>query len=293
MKFGIFPNGVNNAYFTTANYGCLHVTCTGAAYREQVCAYQSDKLMEGDPTALSACFLESANGSFDNSLLPADVDSSTPPLSGEDEVLLGSVNRIDQNTGMFDNLYLYKFHVDWSNPANSALYGVGGTMPISVASFNPACGGNPGTKCIPQPNGIFLRALGDRLMYRLAYRNFVYTESPQGVPPPPNHEQWVVSHSVCISGCSGGMDSQVGIRWYELWDLSERGNPTVFDQGTFAPNDGQYRWLGSIASDRQGNLLLGYSESSSTQFPSVYYTGRLASDPPGTMEAEAPNRRGG
>jgi len=74
------------------------------------------------------------------------------------------------------------------------------------------------------------------------------------------------------------------VRWYEL--RSPGGTPTVFQQSTFAP-DSTFRWMGSIAMDKQGNIALGYSVSSATIHPGIRYTGRLATDAPGTMQAEA------
>src|SRR5205085_9182179 len=47
-----------------------------------------------------------------------------------------------------------------------------------------------------------------------------------------------------------------------------------------------YRWLPSIAMDKDRNVALGYSKSSPTVFPGIYVTGRLATDPAGTMGAE-------
>ncbi len=42
--------------------------------------------------------------------------------------------------------------------------------------------------------------------------------------------------------------------------------------------------MGSIAMDNGGNMALGYSASDGTSvYPSVWYTGRLATDPLGTM----------
>lgn len=64
------------------------------------------------------------------------------------------------------------------------------------------------------------------------------------------------------------------------------GTPVVFQQGTFSP-DSTSRWMGSIAQDKYGDMALGYSASSSSVYPSIRYTGRLAGDPAGTMEAEA------
>ena len=39
--------------------------------------------------------------------------------------------------------------------------------------------------------------------------------------------------------------------------------------------------------DQRGNVLLGYSASSASVFPAIRYTGRLASDPLGALQAEA------
>jgi hypothetical protein len=108
-------------------------------------------------------------------------------------------------------------------------------------------------------------------MYRLAYRNFG------------DHEALVVNHSI-VSG------SSVGVRWYELRVTG--GNLTLFQQGTFAP-DATYRFMGSIAMDRNGNIGLGYSASSSAVKPGIRYTGRLATDAAGTMQAEATILTGG
>ena len=84
-------------------------------------------------------------------------------------------------------------------------------------------------------------------MYRLAYRNFG------------THESLVVNHSV-VAGSSGG------IRWYEIQNPS--GTPTVAQQSTFAP-DSNYRWMGSIAMDKAGDLAVGYSVSGSSLNPTI------------------------
>src|SRR5213078_3428584 len=114
-----------------------------------------------------------------------------------------------------------------------------------------ACGG---LSCIPQAGTTQqLDSLGDRLMYRLAYRNLG------------THESLVVNHSV-VAGSSGG------VRWYEL--QNPNGTVTLAQQSTFAP-DANFRWMGSVAMDQAGNMAMGYSVSSSTVSPSVAFTGRL------------------
>jgi len=73
------------------------------------------------------------------------------------------------------------------------------------------------------------------------------------------------------------------VRWYEI--RSPATTPVIFQQSTYAP-DSNYRWMGSIAMDMQGNMALGYSVASSTLVPAIRYTGRLAGDPAGMMQAE-------
>jgi hypothetical protein len=51
--------------------------------------------------------------------------------------------------------------------------------------------------------------------------------------------------------------------------------------------------MGSIAMDKVGNIALGYSASSSSVNPSIRYTGRIPTDPAGTLEAESTIITGG
>ena len=81
------------------------------------------------------------------------------------------------------------------------------------------------------------------------------------------------------------------VRWYEL--RNPGGTPSVFQQGTLGASDGTHRWMGSIAMDKQGNIALGYSASSSSVNPSIRYTGRLSTDELGTMQAENIIQAGG
>src|SRR5439155_1342049 len=156
-------------------------------------------------------------------------------------------------------LGLFKFHADFVTPSNSTFTG---PTSIPVSSFSEACGG---LTCIPQAGTTQkLDSLGDRLMYRLAYRNFG------------DHESLVVNHSVTAG-------SSVGVRWYEI--RSPNASPTVFQQGTYAP-DSTFRWMGSIGMDQSGDIAVGYSASSSSINPAIRYTGRVPGDPLGTLESE-------
>ena len=239
-KLGVWPD----AYYMSFNM----FSGNGSAFvGARACALDRLKMLVGS-TATAQCF---QLGSTFGGLLPADLDSPIPPPPGSPDYYL--------NYGS-DALNLWKFHVDFTTPANSTFTG---PTSIPVAAFSPACGG--GT-CIVQPGTTQqLDSLGDRLMYRLAYRNF----GP--------YESLVVNHSVTAG-------SSVGVRWYELRSPNAP-TPTLYQQGTYAP-DATYRWMGSIGMDSVGNIAVGYSASSASVFPSVRYTGRLASDPLGTLESE-------
>ncbi|MCA1553741.1 MAG: hypothetical protein LC737_05130, partial [Chloroflexi bacterium] len=93
---------------------------------------------------------------------------------------------------------------------------------------------------------------------------------------------------VTVSGTK--RNSVTGVRWYEL--RSPNGTPTVYQQGTYSP-DSTSRWMGSIAMDKNGDIALGYSASSSSMYPSVAYTGRAPTDALGTMGGETIAKAGG
>ena len=76
-----------------------------------------------------------------------------------------------------------------------------------------------------------LDSLGDRLMYRLAYRNFG------------DHESLVVNHTVTAG-------SATGIRWYELHASNSTRTTTSRSpsRARLRPTASS-RWMGSVAMD--------------------------------------------
>ena len=238
-KMSIWPD----AYYITFNLFNGN-TFTGG----QACAYDRASMLAGQ-AATQQCFSVGTNF---GGLLPSDVDGSRLPPAG-------SPNYIVADGASGNQLAYWQFHVDFTTPANTTLTGPAN---LATAAFTQPCGGTGGT-CVPQSGtNQQLDTLGDRIMYRLAYRNFG------------DHEALVVNRSVTAG-------SSVGIRWYEL--RTGTGNSlSIFQQGTYAP-DSSYRWMGSIAQDVSGDMGLGFSISSSSTHPGIHYTGRLPGDPAGTM----------
>ena len=82
----------------------------------------------------------------------------------------------------------------------------------------------------------------------------------------------------------GAGSAGAAIRWFELRDAGH--GWALFQEGTQDLGDGLDRFMGSIAMDEAGDIALGYSASSSTQFPSIRYATRIPSDHPGTLAME-------
>jgi hypothetical protein len=240
-----------------------------------VCAYDADLMLKGSNKATQVCILDNSNGTlFDDSMLPADDDSVKGP--NPSEVLLGSIdNFLPGDTHVYEHV----FRVNFNNPANSSLTGVNGSMPISVPAFNLAiCTSGPflTTDCVPQPGTTAkLDTLGDRLMYRLAHFDERGTQ------------HFLVTHSV--NNTTG-----VAARWYEFRAQGLGTTSLSLYQSGQTPDDGEYRWMGSVAMDQAGDIAIGYSRSSaaSGDFPSIYYAGQTAGDPLGTTETEALIKQG-
>src|SRR5205809_5080461 len=239
-----------DAYYMSMNV----FTATGTSYLgPQAFAFNRAKMLTGLP----ATFI-SPRGPLGGSVdpfLPADLDGSTLPPAGAPATFVGFPGQASS-----PNYTTYHFHVDFTTPANSTFTTF---ATPAAAGFTALC---PTTRaCVPQ-SGISsssnLDGIGDRLMFRLAYRNFG------------NHESVVGNYSVSAGGVAG-------VRWFELRNVTA-GPVTVFQESTYQP-DATWRWMGSAAMDGQGNLAIGFSASSSTINPQLRYAARLATDPLNTL----------
>ena len=226
-------------------------------------ALNRDDMLSGDATPQVISFLVPPGGTpynIGDGLLPADIDGSALPPAGSPNYFVGSMDNGGPYGAPQDALTLWKFTVNWAAPGSSSFV-LANTIP--VAAFDSMFPCTPTSRaCIPQPgtaNKLDILSYRQRPLWRLAYRNYG------------THESLVTNQAV---EATAGM---AGIRWYEL--RSPNSSPVVYQQGTYAPGDGIHRWMGSIAMDASGNMALGYSASNGTAvYPSVWYTGRLASD---------------
>jgi hypothetical protein len=250
-KFGVWPD----AYFMTVNQfsaGSLSYAGVGLG------AFERDRMLAGQPAGLLYFDLSSIDPDF-FSLLPSDLDGPAPPAETPNFFV-----SVEDNP---DQLNIWEARVDFDNPANSS-FGLAG-LPnevLPVASFSSDFGFTCAffRQCIPQPSpGELVDVISDRLMFRLQFRDFG------------SYFTLLANHTVDAGS------NRAGVRWYELRNSGS--GWTIQQQGTYAPNDGDHRWMGSMAMDADGNIALGYSVSSGNTFPSVRYAGRTPSDPAGTL----------
>ncbi len=248
-KMGVWPDG----YYVTYNMFAGGSTFSGT----KICALDRARMLAG-LSATQQCFqLSTAYGS----VLPADLDGPTAPPAGSPNYLI--------NDGS-NALNFWKFHVDWTTPANTSLTG---PINIPVAAFSHPCPTTSRGACVPQPGTAQkLETLADRMMYRFAYRNFGTFES------------LVVNQAVKVGTTKKNITT--GIRWYELRNPGGT-PPTVYQQSTYAPDTGNWRWMGSAAMDKQGNLAVGYSISNSSSLqPTIRFAARNVTDPLSTLSSE-------
>jgi hypothetical protein len=183
-------------------------------------------------------------------ILPADVDGATPPPANAPETFVRY-----PGAGTYQT---YHYDVDWVTPGSSTFTTFASP---AAAGFTALC--TTTRSCVPQGGTTArLDAIADRLMFRLAYRNFG------------DHESVVGNYTVSSNGVAG-------IRWFELRNVTN-GPVTKFQESTYQP-DTTWRWMGSAAMDGAGGIALGFSASSASISPQIRYAGRLATDPLNTM----------
>lgn len=238
-KFGIWHDG----YYMTLNTS-----------GDDAIVFERDEMLNGNPDARMVTFkTPGMPGSGFKSALPASVQGTMPPAGAPNYFIYFNDNGWGGDAT--DKIMIWEFDVDWSNTSNSTM-----TLEyeLEVDEFDSEFDAD--WNDIEQPGtSQRLDGVPGAIMFRLQYRNFG------------SHESIVANHTVDVDATD-----HAGIRWYEL--RNDGSGWEIYQQSTFAPDEDS-RWMGSIAMDGEGNIGLGYSVSGASTFPSIRFTGRLASDP--------------
>ncbi|HXY59978.1 MAG TPA: hypothetical protein VEH26_00090, partial [Chthoniobacterales bacterium] len=220
-KISVWPD----AYYLSMNV----FNSSGTAFLgPQAFALDRSKMLAGLPATFVTPGI--TGGSTEDPFLPGDLDGSILPAAGTPDPFVSY-----PGTGVYK---VRLFHADFVTPTNTTFTLIGSP---AAAAFTEIC--STTRACVPElgitkPNAV--DAIGDRLMYRAAYRKFL-----------DGHESLVSNFTVSASNVAG-------IRWFELRAVTTA--PVVFQESTYQP-DTTWRWMGSIAMDQSGDMALGFSAS--------------------------------
>ncbi len=194
---------------------------------------------------------------------PADWSGNNPPPADSGPIILSLLD--DQYTNAADDvIQTHEVLIDWDDQSNTQVI----TTDIVSSPFdtNPCSVTGPSFACIPQLNGTGLDGIPDIVMNNPFYRNFG------------SYEVVVLTF---VTDVTAGQNLS-GIRWVEL-RKSNGDDWTIFQEGTYAPDDGLDRFMGSVGMDGGGNISLVYATSSPETHPDIRMTGRRDGDPAGEM----------
>lgn len=263
-KYGIWRDSY---LITTREFGILDESIYGVG----IYGLERNKMIEGNPHARAASVVLEQHqvpiNLFGDGLLPADIDGARKPKNDAAAPIIGTQDNDGPYGATFDAINVWEFDVHWNAHATAS---VRLAVQLPVAPFDSIfpCGPPTDRDCLPQP-GITDRA---------AFLDFLNRERPLHRLP---YRAGKSYESIMANQSVEARPGIAGVRWYELRRVN--GTYSLAQQGTYAPNDGLHRWLGSIAMDHSGNAALGYSITSANVFPGIRYTARNASDPAGQM----------
>ncbi len=244
FPFNNFPDYPKLGVWPDAYYATTR--SFGSSFRQEAVAFERAKMLQGQPANMVVFLIpRNNNGSNIDGFLPADLDGPAPPSGTPGLFVGGPVTTPNQ-------LRIYGLRVNWANPSAATFTLLNALTP---AAYDQNLGD------VPQPSpGERLATLTFTLMHRVQYRNFG------------SRQTLVLNHTVDAGG------DRAGVRWYELRNAA--GNTgsgwSIYQQGTYAPNDGLERWMASAALNGNGDLGLAYAISGTNLFPSIRFTGQTA-----------------
>jgi hypothetical protein len=219
-----------------------------------VCKLDKADILAGLSSNAPACYtyipsyVPTTNASLIHTLLPADFEGSTPiPSTTKGEYFLAQVNPSNPGTNnqctstpCTSNELAY-----WTWSAFTS--GAGPTLIPLNDPFTPACytPQRPwNTVCVQEPYGGYSDSVGDRLMYRLAYRYFTGTGGG---------EYLAVAHTIQEDATT----ERTGIRYYQILAGA---SPTIAAKGDVTDNTYHLSaYMPSVAMDHNGNVGITFT----------------------------------
>ncbi|MBQ4802099.1 T9SS type A sorting domain-containing protein [Aquimarina sp. MMG015] len=255
QKLSVWSDG----YYITENTGGTN----------KLWALERDAMLAGDPNAQILGFNLPGivtSGFFSPQAL--NVTNGNLPAPGGATILYLQDNA--WNGVSVDHIKVWTADVDWNNPNNST---VSNPQEIVTTPFISVFDGGSFVNLSQPGGGTSIDALQATIMNQAQFRKFA------------THNSAVFNFVVDADASSGEL---AAIRWYEFRQSGDNQPWSLYQEGTYTAPDGRHAWHASLAMDGQGNIGMGYTSMSGPTTPSTvrvssYFTGRLSSDPLGTM----------
>ncbi len=253
-KYAVWPDG----YYMGANNGGTIVVLERA------------DMLNGQPATMQTFAIGELPGFGFQLTVPATLEGAAPPAGAPAYYLRPRDTEVHGGTcPSCDLMEMWSLHVDWTTPGNSSLTSRPG---VQLPDWDHTlCGTGSDWSCMPQPGtSQALDPIREPIHYPLQYRNFGTHETLVG----------------CFAEDVDGTD-HAAVHWFEIRRTPPgSGNWVNYQEGVVG--DGTvdvHRSVCSAAMDSAGNIAVGYTRtgSSAPYYPSIYYSGRRASDPLGTM----------
>ena len=162
-----------------------------------------------------------------------------------------------------DHLKVWELDIDFDTPGNST---VSAPLEIPVAPFDSFLAPFGAGELVQPGTGQRIDMITGVISYAAHYRPFA------------DHNSWLVTFNVDAEGDN----TRAGVRWIELRN-SDTEDWAVHQEGTYAPADGNSRFMGSGAIDAQGNIGLAFNVGGPDMPVGISYTGRFENDDLGEM----------
>ncbi len=271
-KYGVWPLDTNgDGQYLEGSY--LIGLNAGSGGRDLV-ALDRAKMLQGLPATFMKFTPPSLSAFGFQLFLPGGHEGDgLPPAGNQPGYFLRPVDT-EIHTGKScspepcDIMEIYSVLVDWATPGNSVMT----KLPdIKIAEYDHTlCGSSGNWNCMPQPGtSQKIDPIREPLHFPLQYRNWGDYQTLVG----------------CFAEDVGS--DRAGVHWFEMRKTGS-GAWVSHQEGVLATTSGSNtinRSVCSAAMDSSGNIAVGYTRTGSLApyYPSIYYAGRLATDPLGTM----------
>lgn len=240
-KFGVWSNG----YYMSAN--CVSNNCV---------VFEKEKMLLGQSAQMVRMNFPTAVRYFFRSFSPSYAEGAMAP---EPNAPFYYFHIQDNNwSGVSsDHIKVIKCEVDWTTPSNSSVT-VSQEIPTTAFNSNFTNNWNDITQ---KGTTQKLDGVPSIFMYKTQYRRFA------------DHNTAMMCTTVDVNG-----QNRAGIRWFELRENNDD-NWYIHQESTYAPDNANSRWMGSVAMDIHGNIGLAYNFAGPDNYVGLRFTGRFVDDP--------------